>query len=77
LRFREIEGLTVTEVTQDEEGKKILKMDYKAKISTKFSLRQYQELDLRLDCKDSFPVDYRLSIILPHPKRAGQHLTIG
>lgn len=43
LRFKEIKGLTVRAVDQDEEGRKSLKMEYKnGKESTKFTLAQYQ-----------------------------------
>lgn len=64
-------------IEQDTEDKKTLKMSYKGKTPAKFSLNLYDSIDLRLDCKDSFPLDYRLSIVLPNPQIPGQHIIIG
>jgi len=52
-------------------------MKYKADVETKFILKEYQEIDVRLSCNEAFPLDYRISIIMPHPEHLGQHLVIG
>jgi len=52
-------------------------MKYKADVETKFILKEYQEIDVKLSCNEVFPLDYRISIIMPHPEHLGQYLVIG
>lgn len=77
IRFKEVQGVSEAKPDEDAQGRKILRIEYKGVVETRFILKEYQEIEVRLSCKEGFPLDYRLAIVMPNPKSPGQHLLIG
>jgi hypothetical protein len=76
LRFKEIPKLHILDATVDPLGRSVVKAEYKGEVTTKFILKEMQEIEIKLSCKEGFPLDYQLTLLMPHPRIPGQHLLI-
>ena len=55
----------------DPRGRRILRLEYGGETPAKFILKELQEIEVQLTCREGFPLDYRLTLMMPHPKKLG------